>query len=56
MTDLDQTAAARMQQATIGNHPGADVMINHHLNNVPRPAEAPNSDSAIVQALISCWI
>ena len=38
MTDLDQTAAARMQQATIGNHPGADVMINHHLNDVPRPA------------------
>jgi hypothetical protein len=29
-------------------------MIDNHLNHIPRAADAPNSASAIVQALMSC--
>lgn len=54
MANLHQAAAAGVQQAPIGDHPGADVMIDDHLNDVLAPREAPNKDSAIVQALMSC--
>ncbi|MNY02803.1 hypothetical protein D3C86_1353900 [compost metagenome] len=34
MANLHQAAAACMKQTPIGNHPRANVMINHHLNHV----------------------
>ena len=38
MANLHQAAAAGVQQAPIGDHPGADVMIDDHLNDVPGAA------------------
>ena len=38
MANFDQTTAAGMQQAAIGNHAGPNVMVNHHLNDIPRSA------------------
>ncbi|MNP39975.1 hypothetical protein D3C76_1335720 [compost metagenome] len=38
MTNLYQAAAAGVQQTAIGNHPGPHVVVDHHLNHVPRPA------------------
>ena len=38
MADLHQAAAASMQQASVGDNPGADVMIDDHLNDIPGAA------------------
>lgn len=56
VADLHQAAAAGVQQAAIGDHSRADVVVDYHLDDVARPREAPNNDSAMVQALISCCI
>ncbi len=41
MANFHQAAAAGMQQTTIGNHPCAHVMVNHHLNHVARSPRSP---------------
>ena len=38
VADLHQATAARMQQASVGDDARPDVMVDHHLNDIPRPA------------------